>query len=88
MPKKPLTREQKINLLWLEIKRNNNKIPASTYQAVKSCIRNGKPIIHIKEMSEIEKEYLEVFTKDRNNDFLLECISVQEKIKAIYNNIK
>ena len=86
--KTTLTHEQKINLLWLEIKHNNNEFSQATYKAVKACIKNNKPITHIKGATAIEKEYLKVFTKDRNNDFLLECISIQEKIKAIYNNIK
>lgn len=80
MPKKPLTKEQEINLLWLEIKNNNNEMSESTYKAVKSCIENNKPITHIKGMSAIEKQYLEVFIMPQNAEFISECFRIQSEL--------
>lgn len=87
MPKKALTKEQEVNLLWLEIKKNNQEIAPSTYKAVKSCILNNKPIKHLK-ISQIEKQYLAVFTMPQNGDFIAECFRIQSKLKEMSQIIK
>lgn len=80
-----LTHEQKICLTWLELMKP--KLKNSVYKQAKSCIRHNKRVA-VRNMSDFEKECLQVFTKDRNHDFILECISIQEKIKGIYDGIK
>lgn len=87
MPKKPLTKEQEINLLLLEIKKNNQEISQSTYKAVKSCILNNKPITHIK-ITETERKYLEVFIMPQNADFITECFRIQESLQKELEKIK
>ena len=85
--KKPLTKEQEINLLYLEIKKNNQEISQSTYKAVKSCILNNKPITHIK-ITETERKYLEVFTMPQNAEFITECFRIQESLHKELEKIK
>lgn len=83
--KTTLTDEQKICLTWLELMKP--KLRDTVYKQVKSCIRHNKRVA-VRNMSDFERECLQVFTKDRNHNFLLECISIQEKIRGIYDNIK
>ena len=80
---KALTREQEINLLWLEIKKDNKEISEATYKAVKSCIKSGKRIANIKGMSAIEKKYFEVFTMPKNSDFITECFLIQDELSKM-----
>lgn len=87
MRKKPMTNEQEINLLLLEIKKNNQEISQSTYKAVKSCILNSKPITHIK-ITETERKYLEVFTMPQNAEFITECFRIQDNIHKELEKIK
>lgn len=83
MPKKQLTKEQEINLLWLEIKKNNNELSEATYKAVKRCIEKNQPIKHIKSASAIEREYLRIFAMPQNAEFITECFIVQGKLQGI-----
>lgn len=87
MPKKQITKEQEINLLLLEIKKNNQEISQRTYKAVKSCILNNKPITHIK-ITETERKYLEVFTMPQNADFITECFRIQNELNKELEKIK
>lgn len=86
MPKFPLTKEQETNLLWLEIKKDNNELSHATYQAVKACIINNKPIIHIKEATAIEKKYLAIFAEEKAPEKLFaECINEYNRVQGIKN---
>jgi len=82
----PLTKEQKINLHWLKIKKDNNELSEASYKAVKRCIEKNQPITHIKEATTIEKEYLRIFTMSQNAEFISECFIIQSKLQGMLND--
>lgn len=86
--KQDLTEKQKVLLLWLKIKLENNEITQSTFNRHCSLIRNehyDKTALP----SALEQEYLDLFASEMEiNEFFAKCLEIKNKISGkLKNNI-